>query len=98
MIIRCALITSPTAPGNPLAVDLPTYQMVADDVTVRRAFVDVPISDVPPDVQAFVIANPVADLTSPLPNPFPSSLARSWQDHLARRYDLGEAKWKPVVA
>jgi hypothetical protein len=72
--------------------------MIADDATVRRAFVDVPAIDVSPDVAAFVIANPVADLTSPLPNPFPSSLARSWQDHLARRYDLGEAKWKPVVA
>jgi len=97
VIIRCALINT-TGPGNPLGVDLPTYAMLTDDATVRRAFVDVPSADVPADVQAFVIANPVADLTSPLPNPFPSSLARSWQDHLARRYDLGEAKWKPVVA
>jgi hypothetical protein len=72
--------------------------MLTDDATVRRAFVDVPISDVPADVAAFVTANPVADLTSPLPNAFPASLARSWQEHLARRYDLGEAKWKPVVA
>lgn len=97
MIIRCALINT-TAPGNPFGVDLPTYAMLTDDATVRRAFVDVPISDVPADVAAFVTANPVADLTSPLPNAFPASLARSWQEHLARRYDLGEAKWKPVVA
>jgi hypothetical protein len=97
MIIRCALIGG-TAPNDALRVDLPTYTLVADDSTVRRAFADVPVSDVPADVAAFVTANPVTDLVSPLPNPFPSSLARSWQDHLARRYDLGTAKWKPVVA
>jgi len=97
MIIRLALIGG-TTPTDPLRVDLPTYQMITDDASVRRAFVDVPVVDVPSDVAAFVTANPVADLTSPLPNPFPSSLARSWQDHLARRYDLGSAKWKPVVA
>jgi hypothetical protein len=72
--------------------------MIADDVTVRRAFVDVPAADIPSDVAAFVTANPVADLTSPLPNAFPASLARSWQEHLARLYNLGEAKWKPTVA
>jgi hypothetical protein len=98
MIIRCALITSPTAPGNPLAVDLPTYQMLADDATVRRAFVDVPSADVPSDVAAFVAAYPTVDLVTPLPVPFPLSLASSWAEFLARRYDLGSAKWHPVVA
>ena len=97
MIIRCGLIGG-TAPKDALRVDLPTYTLVADDGTVRRAFVEVPVSDVPADVAAFVTANPVVDLISPLPNAFPASLARSWQDHLARRYDLGTAKWKPVVA
>lgn len=95
MIIRCQIVGGGT---EPFRVDLPTYSMIADDVTVRRAFVDVPDIDVPSDVAAFVTANPVADLVSPLPSPFPASLARSWQDHLARQYDLGTAKWKPTVA
>ena len=96
MIIRCALINT-TGPGNPLGVDLPTYQMIADDATVRRAFVTVPDVDVSPDVAAFVTAYPTVDLTTPLPVPFPQSLANAWAEHLARRYDLGSAKWHPVV-
>ena len=97
MIIRCALIGT----GNPddsFRVDLPTYTVIASNETTGRAFVDVPAIDVPSDVAAFVAANPVSDLTSPLPNAFPASLARSWQEHLARQYNLGTAKWKPVVA
>ena len=97
MIIRCALIGG-SGDTDPFRVDLPTYTMVADDQQLRRAFVNVPDVDVPTDVAAFVTANPVVDLTSPLPNAFPASLARSWQDHLARRYDLGNARWKPTVA
>jgi len=97
MIIRCALIGDGTRDA-PYSVDLPTFASLVTDETTRRAFVDVPVSDVPANVAAFVTANPVTDLTSPLPSPFPASLARSWQDHLARRYDLGTAKWKPVVA
>ena len=97
MIVRCPMIGDGT-PASPLSVDLPTYSVVTSDGTLRRAFVDVPAIDIPSDVAGFVTANPVVDLTSPLPTPFPSSLARSWQDHLARRYDLGEARWKPVVA
>lgn len=97
MIIRCALIGSGTG-TDPYRVDLPTYDNAATDETTHRAFVTVPDVDVPSDVAGFVTANPVADLTSPLPNAFPASLARSWQEHLARRYDLGEAKWKPTVA
>ena len=97
MIIRCALIGS-GIPTEPYRIDLPTYTDLATNETTHRAFVDVPAIDVPSDVAAFVAANPVADLTSPLPTPFPASLARSWQDHLARRYDLGTAKWKPTVA
>lgn len=72
--------------------------MVADDPTNRRAFVDVPDVDVPADVAAFVRANPVADLIVPLPSSFPASLAGVWREHLARRYDLGQARWNPVVA
>jgi hypothetical protein len=97
MIIRCALIGSGTD-SDPYRIDLPTFSGVVTNEATGRAFVDVPSIDVPSDVAAFVAANPVVDLTSPLPSPFPASLARSWQDHLARRYDLGEAKWKPVVA
>ena len=76
MIIRLALIGSGTT-SDPYRIDLPTYTVVTSDATVRRAFVDVPDIDVPSDVAAFVTANPVTDLTSPLPNPFPASLARS---------------------
>ena len=97
MIIRMALIGSGTG-TDPYRVDLPTYANAVTNETTGRAFADVPDIDVPSDVAAFVTANPVADLVSPLPNAFPASLARSWQEHLARRYDLGEAKWKPVVA
>ena len=97
MIIRLQLIGS-GRDGDAYRVDLPTYQGVTTNETTGRAFADVPAVDVPPDVAAFVTANPVVDLVSPLPNPFPARLARSWQDHLARRYDLGSAKWKPVVA
>jgi len=96
-MIRMALIGSGTQ-NEPYRVDLPTSSTIATDPATGRAFVNVPDVDIPSDVAAFVAANPVVDLTSPLPNPFPSSLARSWQDHLARRYDLGTAKWKPVVA
>jgi len=97
MNIRVALIGSGTT-SDPYQADLPTYLTVATDPTTGRAFVDVPDLDVPDGVAAFVRANPVSDLTSPLPGEFPPSLARQWSEHLARRYDLGEARWKPVVA
>jgi hypothetical protein len=29
--------------------------------------------------------------------PFPASLANEWAEYLARRYDLGEVRWHPVV-
>jgi hypothetical protein len=96
MIIRCELIGG-TTPKDALRVDLPTYTMVSDDPTTGRAFADVPAVDVPADVQAFVNAYPTFDLTTPLPVPFPQSLANAWAEHLARRYDLGEARWHPVV-
>ena len=96
MIVRCALVGG-TGPNDPLRVDLPVYSMVADDPDNRRAFVDVPDVDVAPDVAAFVRAYPVTDLTAPLPTEPPASLARSWQEHLARRYDLGEARWHPTL-
>lgn len=96
MIIRMALIGSGT-PADTLRVDLPSYSMLTDDATVRRAFVDVPASDVSPDVAAFVAAYPTVDLVTPLPVPFPASLANSWAEFLARRYDLGNARWHPLV-
>jgi hypothetical protein len=96
MIIRLALIGDGT-PTSPYHVDLPTYNQIADDVVTGRSFVDVPVSDVSPDVAAFVSAYPTVDLTTPLPVPFPASLANSWAEFLARRYDLGNARWHPVV-
>lgn len=97
MIIRCAIVGG-TSDRDPLRVDLPTYAMIADDPATRRALVDVPDVDVPADVAAFVRAYPVTDLIMPLPTDPPSGLARSWREHLARRYDLGEARWNPTLA
>jgi hypothetical protein len=94
MIIRCALVA---APPNRLIVDLPNYTMLPDANTDIRALCDVPDTDVSPDVAAFVAAYPTVDLTTPLPVPFPASLANSWAEFLARRYDLGNAKWHPAV-
>lgn len=97
MFIRLALIGNGTS-KTPYTVDLPTFGELVTNETTGRAFADVPVSDVPADVVAFVNAYPTVDLTTPLPNAFPASLARSWQEHLARQYNLGTAKWKPVVA
>ena len=96
MIIRVATIGG-TSPTDPIRCDLPTYTMLVNDPTLGRAFADVPDIDVPADVAAFVRAYPVTDLTAPLPTDPPASLARSWQEHLARRYDLGEARWHPTL-
>ena len=96
MIIRLALIGSGT-PTDSYRIDLPTYSGVVTNETTGRAFADVPASDVPADVAAFVQAYPTVDLTTPLPVPFPQSLANSWAEFLARRYDLGTAKWHPQV-
>jgi hypothetical protein len=96
MIIRLALIGSGTT-SDPLRIDLPSYSGVITNETTGRAFADVPAIDVSPDVAAFVAAYPTVDLTTPLPVPFPASLANAWAEFLARRYDLGEARWHPVV-
>jgi hypothetical protein len=96
MIIRLALIGSGT-PTDPYRIDLPSYSGVVTNETTGRAFADVPVVDVPADVAAFVAAYPTFDLTTPLPVPFPASLANAWAEHLARQYDLGTAKWHPVV-
>ena len=96
MIIRLALIGS-GIPGDPFTIDLPTFSGVITNEATGRAFADVPAVDVPADVAAFVAAYPTVDLTTPLPVPFPQSLANSWAQFLARRYDLGTAKWHPVV-
>jgi hypothetical protein len=97
VIIRCPMIGSGTA-SEPYGVDLPSYTCLATDETNRRAFVDVPDVDVPADVAAFVAANPTPTLASPLPSSFPAGLAAVWREHLARRYDLGQARWNPEVA
>jgi len=96
MIIRLALIGSGTT-SDPYRIDLPSYTGVITNETTGRAFADVPAIDVSPDVAAFVAAYPTYDLVTPLPVPFPQSLANSWAEHLARRYDLGETRWHPVV-
>jgi len=96
MIIRCALIGSGTQ-TDPYRIDLPSYSGVITNETTGRAFVTVPDVDVSPDVAAFVNAYPTLDLTTPLPVPFPQSLANAWAEFLARRYDLGNARWHPVV-
>jgi len=96
MITRLALIGSGTN-TDPYRIDLPTYSGVITNETTGRAFVTVPDVDVPADVAAFVAAYPTFDLVTPLPVPFPQSLANSWAEHLARQYDLGTAKWHPVV-
>ena len=97
MLIRCRTIGQGTH-SNPLRVDLPTYTDIASDPVTRRALVNVPDVDVPPSVAAFVAAYPMADLTAPVPAPFPPALATAWKEHLARRYDLGNARWSPEVA
>ena len=96
MIIRLALIGSGT-PTDPFRIDLPTFNGLVNNEATGRAFADVPVSDVPADVAAFVAAYPTYDLVTPLPVPFPTSLASSWAEFLARRYDLGSAKWHPTV-
>ena len=96
MIIRMQLIGSGTT-SDPYRIDLPSFSGVITNETTGRAFADVPAIDVPSDVAAFVVAYPTIDLTTPLPVPFPPALANAWAEHLARRYDLGSAKWHPVV-
>ena len=96
MIIRLQLIGSGTG-TDPYRIDLPTYDNAVTNEATGRAFADVPVSDVPADVVAFVNAYPTFDLVTPLPVPFPQSLANAWAEHLARRYDLGNARWHPVV-
>ena len=96
MIIRVALIGSGTT-SDPYRVDLPTYSGLVTNEATGRAFADVPAIDVSPDVAAFVAAYPTVNLVTPLPVPFPPALASSWAEFLARRYDLGSAKWHPVV-
>ena len=96
MIIRLPLIGSGVQ-GDAYRIDLPSYANAITNETTGRAFADVPVSDVPADVAAFVAAYPTLDLTTPLPVPFPASLANAWAEHLARRYDLGNARWHPVV-
>ena len=96
MIIRLQLIGN-GSDGNAYRVDLPTYANAVTNETTGRAFADVPVADVPADVAAFVAAYPTLDLTTPLPVPFPASLANSWAEFLARRYDLGTARWHPAV-
>ena len=96
MIVRMRLIGDGTV-NAPFTVDLPSFAGLVTNETTGRAFADVPVSDVPADVVAFVAAYPTYDLVTPLPVPFPASLANSWAQFLARRYDLGNVRWHPVV-
>ena len=96
MIIRLQLIGNGTMEA-PYGIDLPSYSGAVTNETTGRAFADVPVVDVPANVAAFVAAYPVLDLVTPLPVPFPASLANEWAEFLARRYDLGEVRWHPVV-
>ena len=96
MIIRMQLIGSGTT-SDPYRIDLPSFSGVITNETAGRAFADVPAIDVPADVAAFVAAYPTVDLVTPLPVPFPPALASSWAELLARRYDLGNARWHPAV-
>lgn len=97
MIIRCKLLGG-NGERDPLRVDLPTYTSVADDHAQGRAFVEVPIADIPDDVIGFVTKYPAVNLIDPPQLAFPDALKRSWREHLARRYDLGTARWNPEVA
>ena len=96
MLIRVQLIGDGSV-NHPFTIDLPTFSGVVTNELTGRAFADVPISDVPANVAAFVAAYPALDLVTPLPVPFPASLANEWAEHLARQYDLGNARWHPVV-
>ena len=96
MIILMQLIGSGTT-SDPYRIDLPSFSGVITNETTGRAFADVPAVDVPADVAAFVAAYPTVDLVTPLPVPFPPALASSWAEFLARRYDLGDVRWHPVV-
>ena len=96
MIIRLALIGSGTQ-SDPYRINLPSYANSVTNEATGRAFADVPVSDVPADVVAFVAAYPTFDLVTPLPGPVPASLANSWAEFLARRYDLGNVRWHPAV-
>ena len=97
MIIRCRTVGQGTH-SDPFRVDLPTCTVIATDEPTRRALVDVPDVDVPAEVAAFVSAYPAADLVTPLASPFSPGLAAVWREHLARRYDLGNARWRPEIA
>lgn len=96
MILRCRTVGQGTQ-SDPFRVDLPSYSVIATDEPTRRALVNVPDVDVPPDVAAFVAAYPLSDLVMPLPVPFSPGLAAVWREHLARRYDLGNARWRPEI-
>jgi hypothetical protein len=96
MIIRMKLVGT-GGDTDPFRVDLPAFSGVVTNETTGRAFADVPVVDVPANVAAFVAAYPVLDLVTPLPVPFPASLANEWAEFLARRYNLGNARWHPVV-
>ena len=97
MIIRLRTIGQGTE-TDPFRVDLPSYRSLINDPVTSRALVDVPDVDVPADVAAFVAAHPVSDLVMPLPSPMTPGLAAVWREHLARRYNLGHARWNPEIA
>ena len=78
-------------------VDLPTYLLVAEDHALQRGIADVPLSDIPDDVLGYITRYPIYNIYEPSEMAFPQALKRSWREHLARRYDLGNARWNPEM-
>jgi hypothetical protein len=85
-------------PTNPFTVPLPTWQAIAIDVTTARGIVDVPVTDMPDDVRAWVIANPVVSLILPVTLTMPQSLTSSWWRWLDATYQESATKYRPEIA
>lgn len=83
--------------SHPYHPDLPTYTMVARDFEQAICIADVPVSDIPDIVVAFLTKFPVVNLFDPFPVTIPASVNSAWRDHLARYYDYGYTKWNPQI-
>ena len=84
-------------PQNPFTIPLPTWQVIAIDVTTARGIVDVPVTDVPADVRSWLLANPVVSLTIPATLTMPQSLTSSWWRWLDDTYRESATQYRPVV-
>lgn len=85
-------------PQNPYTVPLPTWQAIAIDLNTARGVVDVPATDIPADVRAWLAANPVVSLTVPEILSMPQSLTASWWRWLDDTYQESPVQYRPVVA